>query len=657
MADIEQKIIITTETNAEETSKKVDTLVTAQDENVKATEKQNASTKTFKAQLREANQELQKQIQLTGEGSKETIEAAKQVANLKDQMGFAKDLADSFNPDQKMKALGAATQVAGTGLQGVTAGMALFGGESEDTQKQLLKVQAAMAFSDAISNLSNLGDQWQLLKSTVSSSTLATKANVAATGLATIVQNVFTGSVATTTAGFKALKFAIAATGIGLLAVALVAVYQNFEKISKFATDLVPGLESIGVVVKSIVNSVTDFIGVTSEADRAMDRLKDNAKASTALNEKYLAEHGDQLDEFTKQKIEAKNRYNEELQKDGANQMKLAERLNRELLQIDKSRGEDQRKQLEDNNAKLEAERLARIESEKSSEKKLLQDVQDLQDKSEEQKLARQKARDIAEIKALEKKGVDVRESLRLNTEKYNILENELKAKRVQELKDADALRDQELKDADEKVKAERIEKEKEQGNADIARAEYLYEQKKKKKADDAADDAAEVEQKRRNAEDILATGDALITGTKMLAGKNKALQKAAIITEGAVSLGKVGVNIATGVSKDASTGAVASIPQIIKTLATGAISTASIIANTSKALSAIGGGGGGSIGSGASPTGTSATPQVQFQNSSENQIANSVNQAQQNLQVTVLESDISKAQGNVKVLVNENSF
>jgi len=288
----ERNIKINIDSNAKEVARDTNALGASLEnatnstaENNQEVAKGNESYKTFKTQLREANAELQKQIQLTGESSKETIKAAKAVADLKDQMGFAKDLSDQFNPDQKMKALGAATQIAGTGLQGVTAGMALFGSESADTQKQLLKVQAAMAFSDAISNLSNLGDQWKILKATIASSTLITKANTAATGAAVIVQNAFTGSVATTSTGFKVLKGAIAATGIGLLIVGVATLVTNFDKLSKFANSF-GWIRSLGDGLKSIVNSVTDFIGITSEAERLLDKQKAFAEKAIKQNER-----------------------------------------------------------------------------------------------------------------------------------------------------------------------------------------------------------------------------------------------------------------------------------------------------------------------------------------------------------------------------------
>jgi len=202
MAITKEINIVVKETGMDQVNKSIQNLENA----VQDTEQ---ATKSFKTQIREANQELLKMSQKFGETSKEAVDAAKKVADLKDQMGLANDLVNSFNPDQKFKALGAATQVAGTGLQGVTAGMALFGEQSEDTQKTLLQVQAAMSFSDAISNLSNLGDQWIILKTAINNSSVAQKVFTASTAAAAIVQKFFTGSVTATSVGFKVLRGAI----------------------------------------------------------------------------------------------------------------------------------------------------------------------------------------------------------------------------------------------------------------------------------------------------------------------------------------------------------------------------------------------------------------------------------------------------------------
>ncbi len=624
MAQDEERVKIIFDTNAKQAAgdvnklgNSIDGATSATNENNDAVEQGNAAYKTFKTQLREANQELQKQIQLTGESSQETIKAAKAVADLKDQMGFAADLADSFNPDQKMKALGAATRVAATGVQGVTAGMALFGDQSEDTQKTLLKVQAAMAFSDAISGLSDLGDQWALLKNTISASSVATKANAAATGAAAMIQNLFTGSVNTSSAGFKGLKLAIAATGIGLLVVGLALVITNFSKIKDVVLKVVPGLASVGKFIGSIVDSVTDFIGVTSEADRAIDRMKANADSSIALNKKFLAEHGSQLDEFTKQKIEAKNKYNEAIKEDGADQIALAKELNRELAKIEYSRGDEGRKIAEEN------------------AKKAAEDAEN----------RRKKDKEDAEKRAAEEKKKREEDLAALNQFQIDTFNAEMEQKRLQDEQQIERLNNI-------TAEVERIEEDSANRRVDI-------EQK-------MADQKASIQEGQLN------LADAAVGFLSRIAGKNKTLQKAAIIAESALGIGKS--VIATNASNVAATaeGAALAIPTAGASVAAAAglvttnyvtlgLGVAGNIAATAKALQALGGGSAPSAG-GASGGGVrgSAPPTVAFNNTAENQIGQSVAKTQSDqppIRVIVSESDITDAQNNVKVLVNKNVF
>ncbi len=616
-----EKYSIDFNTNADAAAKDVQGLRASIEQSTEATKKNTAAGdaqeeqyKSFKTQLREANQELQKSIQIYGETSAEAVKAAKGVADLKDQMGFAKDLADTFNPDQKFKALGAATQVAGTGLQGVTAGMALFGGESEDTQKQLLKVQAAMAFSDAISNLSNVADQWAILKTAISSSTIIQKANTAATGAAAIVQNLFTGSVTTTTTGFKALKFAIAATGIGLLVVGLVAVVQNFEKISKWATNLVPGLAGVGEAIGNIVQAVTDFVGVTSEADRAISRMRSNADASLALNKKFLAEHGSQLDEFTKQKIAAKDEYSNAIKEDGANQAALAKELNRKLATIEYSRGDESRKIAKENAEKAEKDRLAAIEKEKSDKKKADED----------------------KIKADEEKAKADAQAL------YD---------RNEEIKQAEL----DIKSFFDEKKEEEEDKEIRDGTNKMAKIADNYNAEKK-------ESDAKLALKKSEQDSLAALGNAGINAAKDLFGKNKAVQKGIIATDGAVALGKVAINTIDAVSKDnAASPLTFGMPWSGVHIATGALGAASIIANTTKALQAVGGGSAPSAGAVPSaPSGVSAAPQTGFQASSENQIATSISNQQNQVPIIktyVVGSEVKTQTDLDAKLIQQNSF
>ena len=206
---------------------------------------------SLRTQLREATQAQGLMSQKYGETSTEAIAAAQAVAELRDQIQFNADLVDSFNPDQKFKALGAATELAATGTSAVVSGMALFGSQSEDTEKALLKVQAAMAFSQAISSLSDIGDQYRLLKSTIVAAytsmttakvvdATATEANIVAENQSTISKikgAVVSGTLATATTILTGVQWlwnaAVLANPIVALVVALAAATAGIYFLTK----------------------------------------------------------------------------------------------------------------------------------------------------------------------------------------------------------------------------------------------------------------------------------------------------------------------------------------------------------------------------------------------------------------------------------------
>tara|TARA_R110000822_G_scaffold120968_1_gene254655 strand:- start:28 stop:1908 length:1881 start_codon:yes stop_codon:yes gene_type:complete len=621
MAEDREKVVIQFDTNADKASKDIDKLTTSLNVTESTAANLNATfdevyggLKPLTARMGEAEDRLY-ELALAGKtASQEYKDLLAIVGNYRKTQIETDKVVDAAATTLGQK-LGGAAQIAATGVQGVTAGMALFGDQSEDTEKALLKVQSAMAFADAISNVSTLGGQFTVLKATVLENSLVTKANAAATAVASTVQKLFTGSVNTTTTSFKVLKGAVAALGIGLLIIAVSELVQNFSKIKSAVLEAIPGLAGAAETIGNIVNAVTDFVGVTSEADRAIERIKSNADQSISLNKKFLAEHGSQLNEFTKQKISAKDKYNEAVKEDGADITALGRELNRELAKIEYSRGDEQRAIQKTNSEKAAAD--AKTAKEKA-DKKVITDEEDAIAKREVARAAREK-------KAIE----DFQEE-------QNI---------VGDLK----------KITDEKQKGDE-EKTLQQGTDNLAQLQFFADEKKKI-------GQAETDQKKKNSEDINSIGESLLTGVKMLAGKNKALQRAAVIAEGALSLGRVGVNIATGVSKDAASGAVASIPQIIKTIATGAISTASIISNTAKSLQAIGGGGSGGAGSSITSLGTgaaSAAPQTGFQPSATNQLATSISantNAQPIIKAYVVAQDVTDQQKKDTDLVSQNSF
>jgi flagellar biosynthesis protein FliQ len=510
--------------------------------------------------------------------------------------------------------LGGAAQIAAVGVQGVTAGMALFGDQSEDTEKALLKVQSAMAFADAISSVSELGGQFRVLKSLVVDSTIVNKANAAATGLATIATRLFGGSVDATSTSFKFLKGAIAATGIGLLVVGVVALVQNFDKVKEVVLNFVPALASVGTTIKNIVNSITDFIGVTSETDRVLEKSKTQAEKSLAQNQRYLERNASTLSEAQKKEIELRNEHF----------VRLSEGRFSEAESV-KIYHEAQRKEVNEKNAEL-------FKIQEAANQKIRDE-----EKAQREKLAAErKAFDDDVLLGIQKQNFDA--AVRIGddaVEKENIRKSAI-----------DLLNEAAEKQSDTefKISKESADKQK-QIDQDVADAKVAIQQK-----------SFEVAEK----------GISLLSS---LFGKSKLVQKASLLAESGIAIAKMIIsnNIANVAAKATPqailTSGASAIPVIAFNNVSTGLSVAATVAATAKGLSALGGGGsvsGSNVGGGGGGGRAAAPPPVAFNNTAENQISQSLGRAQADqpmIQVSVNESDITKAQKNVQVLVNKNSF
>jgi hypothetical protein len=661
--NIEQKISLTYDTNADAVAGEVQQLNTAidnttqsQNENTVATQKSEQNLKTFKTQLREANQELLKVSQTFGETSKEAVQAAKKVADLKDQMQFSKELVDNFNPDQKFKALGAATQIATTATSGLVSGMALFGDQSEDTQKTLLKVQAAMAFSDAVSGLSNLGDQWKTLKTVIASSTIVTAANTAATTVATAATKLFGVTAETTAVGFKVLKGAIIATGIGALGIAIVALIQNFDSIKKAILNTIPGLSGIAETIGNIVQSVTDFVGATSEADRQLDLAKSKAKQQLELNKKYLQEHESQLNEVTKKKIEAKNKYLEVVAEEGKATAEFARETNRQIAKADaEAQAEkdkkakeaqdriDEKRRQQRAKEKAENERLAKeqLDADMASAKQALDIVNKLKENKEtpSEKLQREYE---AEKLVLEANNLSTEELTKQHLEKLALIQKESDDKIAADKKAADEKKAEEDKAKKDKEDKDAVEQE-ERKNQAIANS-------------------------KANLNNIIsgleATGLAKTKAGQALA-KTMALAQIGIDSAVAISKASTLAN-AEGVAAQLAFPTVPGIGTVARVLSytSTALSVAANIAKAKQLLSGGGSASGSSSGGGGGNTsnggGQSATPTVGFQTSSENQIATTISNNQQEqppIKAFVVSTEVSTAQAIDRNKITANSL
>ena len=160
------------------------------------------NSKSLKSQYKEAVQELQKVSAQYGETSQQAVKAAKAAAELKDQIGFSKDLVDSFNPDAKFNSLSKSVGGVLDGFQAFEGALGLIGVESEALQETMLRVQSAMALSQGIQGLMEAKDSFKQL-----------------------------GAVAMN--ALKGIRGALAATGIGLFVVALGTVVAYWDDIKE----------------------------------------------------------------------------------------------------------------------------------------------------------------------------------------------------------------------------------------------------------------------------------------------------------------------------------------------------------------------------------------------------------------------------------------
>jgi hypothetical protein len=142
---------------------------------------------SLKAQLREAQNEVNALSEKFGATSDQAINAAKNAARLKDAIGDAKALTDAFNPDAKFNALSSSIGGVLNGFQAFEGALGLVGVEGEAVQATLLKVQSAMALSQGLQGLGEARDSFKQLGAVAGNALKGIKTGLAATGIGLFV--------------------------------------------------------------------------------------------------------------------------------------------------------------------------------------------------------------------------------------------------------------------------------------------------------------------------------------------------------------------------------------------------------------------------------------------------------------------------------------
>jgi hypothetical protein len=199
-------------------------------------------------------------------GTEEFKKLILEAARLEDQIGDTRARVSNLASDTfKFDAAVQATQGLAAGFEIAQGAAALFGSESEELQKNLLKVQAATAIANGVQQISNL-----LLEESKIKTLVLTNAQ-AAYGLV----------VGTTTGALKVFRLALAATGIGLLVIGVIALIQNFDKVKKVLSNAIPGFKQVSEAIGSVIDTIKEFVGASDEADKAAASFESAAKKQT----------------------------------------------------------------------------------------------------------------------------------------------------------------------------------------------------------------------------------------------------------------------------------------------------------------------------------------------------------------------------------------
>ncbi|WP_286732821.1 MULTISPECIES: hypothetical protein [Sphingobacterium] len=229
-----------------------------------------------------------------------------------------------------------------TGIFGaVTASMQLMGIESKTAEENIAKLMQLQSIMQGLQSLNQFRKQWVTLISSFKSAKEATDTinNIAdATETASDATGTLTTATQGATTATEGFGLAFKSIGIGLAVAALTYLIANFDKLKEVVFNLVPGLKDVAEFIGNIIQKVTDFIGITSEAERQLERLK-------KLNEGIVTGIDSQIEMLSAMGDKEKEIYELSLKRNSLKRQSLIE-----TAKVNKQLNEEEQKQLIDLN-------------------------------------------------------------------------------------------------------------------------------------------------------------------------------------------------------------------------------------------------------------------------------------------------------------------
>jgi hypothetical protein len=138
------------------------------------------SATTLKQASRQLDNMVAKMHAFGMEGTAAFNQVVAKAGDVKAQLDDVKGLIDAARPDAPFNALSTTLGAAAQGFAGLQGAMALFGNESEEVQKTLLKVQAAMALAEGFKAIDGLTDGFAQLNMVIKANPIAAVATALA---------------------------------------------------------------------------------------------------------------------------------------------------------------------------------------------------------------------------------------------------------------------------------------------------------------------------------------------------------------------------------------------------------------------------------------------------------------------------------------------
>ena len=565
--------------------------------------------------------------------------------------------------------LGGALQGVTSTFAGVQGAMALTGGESQKLEEALLKVQGAMALAEGVRGIR---------EGMVAFKALGISARLALNGI----------------------KTGIAATGIGVLLIALGAIVAYWDDIKALVGGVSSEQEKLNAQAQAnldVQQSKLDAIGGQENILKLQGKSeKDILKLKIAQTDEVIKATENQIaqnDITAKAQIAASQRNRDilagiikfiqtplTLLLEGVDMVGKALGQNFGLAQgfsdlVDKGASllfdpEAEKKKAEETRQEsLKA--VAKLKNDKAGLQNSLNniDAQANKDAQAKQKEANDKAIELAKQKAdalerIRQAEIDTEAERRAEElfqiqEQYRLLIEEATkyGQDTTALKEAQRTKEKELQekwrieDEEKKLAAAEKKKAEDQKKIDDAKAEA----DKQIAIDQAIADAKLSIQNQQL--DNVTSGIGLLKG---VFEKNKAIQKGLLIAENAAGIAKIIINTMAGNAKTVGTmGVVPAAPFVLANNISAGIGIATSIAATAKGLAALGGGGSSGGGSQNLPNASGGAPAPSFNvvgNSGVNQIAQTLGN-QQPVQAYVVANNVTTQQSLDRNIVNNASL